>query len=384
MIRIKKEQLKYFITILPFCFPEIFYFQIYFRSIIIIWKILVVFYAFFLGVKNISHINGATKYLLLMCTEIMVISFLNYNLPSEMLYIAAIIILFKIYLEEDAQSLLIVITHILETLIVVNLITVLLYPDGLYTTLGSTGREANWFLGYKNPMVRLMIPACVFSHAYSLLYNSKYTKWAWWMTIISFVTVVLVDSSTGILGIFTFSLISFMCNKKIGLSLIKKINLKKILFIIFLINFLILELRKQNFFVFIIETLLHRSADNLTGRTTIWDISVGIISENPWFGYGAASDSVMHSYIYASHPHNYILYLLIQGGIVALVLFVAMVIVSDKALAGVTSIEYKGIVLAGIISFWIMGIAESLTGAYFMYPLFILCTLPPKTKKNIL
>ena len=80
----------------------------------------------------------------------------------------------------------------------------------------------------------------------------------------------------------------------------------------------------------------------------------------------------MEPILLAPHPHNYFLHILIQGGIIGFILLLNVIFTADKSIRRTKNNLSKYIVSSGIISFYIMGITESLTAALLMYPMYIL------------
>lgn len=378
-MKFKKKILLYIYLILPFCLPELFYFNKYLSIIMVGWKSSSTLWSFILLYKLKFKLNKTEIFILIYISEILLISFSYKTIPSEIVYSAVVVILFIYYMRVDPQIFIKTIVSILELLIIINFITILIFPNGMYTTVSegmfSSGLNINWFLGYKNPMVRLMIPTCTFSFIYSILYNKKRIIWSWCILAISFITVIIVKSSNGILGILILCFYIFLSNKKYAQIFLQYINLIRTFIVVLIVNFLIVIFRKQVIFSFIINVILNRSSIHLSGRTAIWDAALKVLVENPIWGYGEATSRVLQNQIYAPHPHNYILYVLLQGGVIALLLLTLIIVSANSNLryAFHENKSYYCIILGAISAFWVIGVGESLTGAYFFYPLFILC-----------
>lgn len=366
----------YLLLLLPFCLPEIVYFSSTISWIVRIWKIFVVLYSFTIGLKYYRELSGCTKPLVLMFLYIALVSCFNWSIPYVAAYEISLVILFNHYNITKDWNFLKIFVRISEIFIIANLVTILVYPDGMYSTVEiideGVGYEKNWLLGYKNPMIRFMLPACVVSH---VLYGGDKGKkeWrAWGLTIISLVTTLLVDSSTGFGGMLLF-ILTILLYKYGDWKLAKKLfTLKNILIVVLLIDFSFIIIQEIGGFAWIIETVFNRKSD-LTGRTDIWRVSIELIKDNPIVGYGANAGDVLAKNSYAHHPHNFLLYTLLQGGIIALSLFFATVIKANKSLLNINDSRLKGAVLGGLSSVLIMGITESLTSGFFLFVIFTFC-----------
>ena len=376
-LTVSKKSFMYALMILPFVFPEMFYFNGVLSKIIVAWKMLVVVFSGLLLIKQRLHIKKSRLFLFLFLLYNIALSFYNGVMPSFEIYELSMVIIFCYYLDRDMAEFLKVVIIIGEIMIYINFATVIIFPNGMYTTVSdyADGYSANWFLGYKNPMVRLILPICLFSYVYSEKFDKSRIFRSRILLAVSIVTVIMVKSSGGIMGLIVCALFVLGCNFKSVVEIINRLKVKAIYFLVILIDIVIVVLRQQTLFSFVIDNFLQRSTETLTGRTEIWDVAINLIVANPVFGYGESSVNLMHKYIYASHPHNYILYIVLQGGLISFILLTAFIFVTDKSLNVATknNPELRCMVLGAITSFFVMGIAESLTSAIFYYPLFALC-----------
>lgn len=98
--------------------------------------------------------------------------------------------------------------------------------------------------------------------------------------------------------------------------------------------------------------------------------------KSPVWGYGIRTNDGYRELInlstgwgYFSHPHNYILYVLIQGGILELMLISYLIIkVTRMCLANRNNYMAKMLLVFYIASF-VMGITESLVGYTLLFPI---------------
>ena len=117
---------------------------------------------------------------------------------------------------------------------------------------------------------------------------------------------------------------------------------------------------------------------SVMSRTYVWERSVQMFKESPIWGYGFRSNEGYRRLInlnlgwgYFSHPHNYVLYVLMQGGVTLAGLIIAlMLIISKKCIKMRTHFGAKILVFI-YIAFFVMGISEALTAFTMLYPLAI-------------
>ncbi|AUJ86085.1 O-antigen ligase family protein [Enterococcus sp. CR-Ec1] len=143
--------------------------------------------------------------------------------------------------------------------------------------------------------------------------------------LIFFLVLSFIGGGKGALvtNIFAFSLYSFY----------SKITLKRFLYIIFccVIGYLvILNISNKNIELYSgIERALSFLSldmqtlwDNSSGRESIYNITIGLISQKPILGWGIGSSNFT---ILRSYPHNLFLEILLDGGIVYFLIFLAAI-----------------------------------------------------------
>lgn len=180
--------------------------------------------------------------------------------------------------------------------------------------------------------------------------------------------MILVDSSTGVMGLIIFVTVLIITQMKF---FDKYITLYRGFISYLIVNFLVITGLAEKYIGFLIEGILHRSM-TFTGRTTTWERAGEIISKNIMTGIGDYPPDMMLSAIGGSHPHNYFLYILLQTGIIGVMILLYTTKVTDRIIATVSDKKSCNIIIATIIAFYVMGITESLTGATLMYPLYII------------
>ena len=255
---------------------------------------------------------------------------------------------------------------IFELYIYINLLTIILSPNtqSYYAT--------TWFLGYKNFHIRTILPVVCISMIRSYMHAGRLTIRTVLLLITSFVTFILNDSATSLVGFTTFLGFLFFFHKK-DTALPKFINLKIIL-IMYGISCIVIVINQNiSQFSFFIETLLERNL-TLTSRTKIWNLTLKLLNHHLIIGYGYLGPSnfrKLYSKVY-NHPHNYLLYQLMIGGILLLIILLIGYIFADNNLKNSTNKIYGKIVLFCLSAFLIMGITESLTSTILLNPMLIL------------
>lgn len=205
-----------------------------------------------------------------------------------------------------------------------NLISIYLFPNGLYE---SELYWQNWILGNRNLFTAYLIVFCLVAYIYRGNGGGKFREWG--IYIGSFMNVFLVKSTTSIIG---FALMILL----ILISRVWKKTFKVPIFV--WINFTafvaIVVFRIQNIFSVFIENILRKTL-SFTGRTDLWDTVIQFVKESPFIGYGIQDTVVTTTRLgfnWASHAHNMFLQQLYTGGIPQFLLYIYLIYLSYKAL----------------------------------------------------
>ncbi|MDE6848097.1 MAG: O-antigen ligase family protein [Ruminococcus sp.] len=192
------------------------------------------------------------------------------------------------------------------------------------------------------------------------------------LIVCSALTFVFNGSSTSLVGYAVFLLLIFLFNKN-NKKLPKLLSLRTGVIAVLVFFVLIVILRMQNLFSFIIVDVLNKDL-TLHNRTIIWDRTFELIEKKLYTGYGYMSGTSygeLMNNIYFAHPHNYLLYIIFTGGISLLVVIMLGYYLADKNLRKTNRSIYSKVTLFTLLSFFLMGLTESLTGTVFIYPMLI-------------
>lgn len=227
-------------------------------------------------------------------------------------------------------------------LIIIDFISILLYPNGLYRT---NLYAENWILGYKTQRVNTAIPAIAALSTSSICKKKRITLRTWVMLFISILAAFLSQATGGLVAVILFSLFFFlvygMGGKEFGQHIILKLlNAKVVLVLVIALNIVISVIQNIQMFEYIIVDLLDKST-TLTGRTIIWTQCLEIIREHPLFGVGYLNSTEFVNLTGISggtQPHNMILGFLVYSGFIGLTLYA---IPLYKSIASIDKANYK-------------------------------------------
>ena len=178
----------------------------------------------------------------------------------------------------------------------------------------TTNDGAYWFLGQQNELFRYMLPGFCVSLLYGYMHNNYYRTIP--LCIAINVIAVYSKSSTTLLCILVLDLFTF------GYRLTKLLN-AKVLVSSVVILFVFIVLIQSSSLNGIITSLFGKST-TYHGRAPIWQYVIRQILNHPIIGSGRGNFFVSQWYE-ATHSHDYYLELAFRGGIIAVILFVAVV-----------------------------------------------------------
>lgn len=248
-------------------------------------------------------------------------------------------------------------------LLIINIATILLFPEGLYINPVNLTNQ-NWLLGYKNSHILFILPTIFVSIINSLRNNNKIKINCWLIILLSFFNIVLVDSGTSLVGLFILILMILL--SKI-VSKFKFFSARNYLIIFYVLVFLIVVLRFQNYFDYIIVDVLNRDL-TFTGRTYIWDYALESIKSNMLFGYGEKSFIYfLRTGTVVKSTHDELLQIFYNYGIIGFTLFSTLLFIAVNKLSKNKNKKIAYVISTFLLVWFIMMITESYELQYFIY-----------------
>lgn len=264
-------------------------------------------------------------------------------------------------------------------LISINLLTQIIYPNGMY--IDSKGFSYYWLLGQKNLIILYCLPTIIFTVFLDEINNKKsiYTICTF---LVSLISVFISKSATSLVIIVFITFSIFIRNI---ISNIKLFNIKNYVIIYFIFQLLLVNLKLTSVFS---RLFLKLNRDfTLTGRIYIWNRALQLIKEKLLLGWGCVTSITWynpqyHVYTVASHCHNYILQILFQTGIVGMIIFFALLLSTIINLYKCKNNKIINIMSLILFGYFIMMITESFSFILLFYILIFLYNLPIFLKKK--
>lgn len=212
--------------------------------------------------------------------------------------------------------------NIFSFFIYANFITLLLFPNGIWMTEDGNAR----FLigGNYNQMGGFIIVGLTTNLAY--YHMNPYAKRSslFLLFSIALLTVTLVGSQTSTVGVAALLLFVLAPTEKI-----RKLGFVAMIVLYFIFQhltvFSLTEYSENSYFGKFITQGLKKDL-TFTERTTIWRSTQLMIIKSPVIGYGRQDEEWHYANIDGMMPHNWVLTLLLKGGVVLLGIFVIIMI----------------------------------------------------------
>lgn len=283
-----------------------------------------------------------------------------------------------------------VLLHYLELMIFINLLTLILFPNGMYSS-GAYSR--NYWMGYDNTHIRWQIPALAISFIYSFATRKKITARTWGLTFIVLISTVLIEAGTATVAVIVFSmgmiyiLIGKHKDKERGIKFFNPLFALGIGIIGSIIVVGGTVLGSQIGIIARFSSLLGKDSATLTGRNYIWMNALAAIKNNLVWGLGyetadMTSLKLVNKIGYGSSPHNLCLEVLYNGGIVLAAIIIMIYIVLHFVLR-----KYKEVPVVSICGLWlliisIMGITEPQYSSQLRLAWIVIGNIPYLCKEN--
>lgn len=271
------------------------------------------------------------------------------------LRILTLVLLINLFVNKHLFYLLKSFNFVFGIYIVLNLMTYVVFTNGLYLDNPREGQyRLAWLLGIENQFAYVLIPGTVLTFIYSLYKYNKISKYAWFIFMVSIITIIVSWSATAVVTL-AFIIVSLVV---INIEKLKKYYNISILTILYVVIWIFaVQINKFKELNVLIEKFLKKDI-TLSGRTYIWDEVFYKIPESLWLGFGNNTRVFVSVFNKEYRAHNMILQIVLDNGIVSLFLLLLIFIVVGIRIHKSYN-PIKLYILLGIFSILIGGLAES-------------------------
>lgn len=266
------------------------------------------------------------------------------------------------------------IKYYLGVLLTVNLITMILLPDGIIRTKTMWKTfDPMWILSLANSMTPYVLATLILTMvSIQRNRNFKKSKIDYFILAVCVTTSIIANSATQLTGT-ALLLLPYLYKKVRKQEKKSKVHITAYMVTAITLFLLLVLWNRTDLFSFLVVNVLRRDL-TFTSRLRIWNASIGSVVHKPIFGYGIKDITIIQTMLLASHQHDYYLHLLFQGGLLAFVPFVMMLNCCRLSLTKHKS-EYNFLLSISLFAFLIVFITESYGEGTYIAPFYIIIIL---------
>lgn len=251
--------------------------------------------------------------------------------------------------------------EVIGAICIIVVISVIINLPIMISKLNEEG--ALYFIGGKNALSMFLVPGAFLFLIHSLEKERKIRVECIVVLALCLFSVLIGDSGTGIVVVFFSFLFAIM---------IMKFNIKKWICVLSILLFYVLLLLFSNAFLntelWSYFTGILGKDSSLTSRVALWDAVKDIISDNWLFGSGRGTEipyiNQWRENRLSHEAHNFILEILMEGGVVALAIYGALLYkIIDKL--DMKDVRNE-IVFISICALLINGLTEATVNSFFV------------------
>ena len=189
------------------------------------------------------------------------------------------------------------------------------------------------------------------------------------LSIVIIASLSMVGSMTSLSMILVFLLFCVLPSAKFRKIMVASLFAVFVLFEVFVV-FNGRGLENNQLAVYIIEDLLHKDI-TFTYRTYMWYSALKVIMKSPLWGWGFVDLDwyVSNMSSFAKGPHNFVLSVFINGGLILFSLYVVICIYAYNGIKHYFSERRAQILLMGIVTLYFMSLMEMYPYPFMMLPL---------------
>lgn len=299
----------------------------------------------------------------------------------RLLYYSYCLLLATFGMKKDPKTFLRSVRNVLFVLVVLNAVTIILKPDGLYTLTKMTGEEDNryWFLGFKNGISKYSVFLITLSGAYHLLTRKAKDFFIFYISFaVSVISAVMIESSGGLVGVCLSFLIAVFVRKTKNsgiMSMARMRNYAIVIACVFATVVLTTSLLTNPLVVYFVTEVLGEKI-TLSGRLPIWAAVLQIVSQHfiGGVGYlgGEGNARLIGHTANTVDAHDYYLEFLLEGGIIAFTILVLFFLQMTRKLDKYRKNDSVAVLAGGLFTLMLVLIAENCNND-FMWIFFGIC-----------
>ena len=240
---------------------------------------------------------------------------------SNLLTPMVTVLLFQYYMKDgSAFKFLRIAQLILGILIILNLITIIVRPNGMY--IDDRGWVDNWILGYRNLHIYYFLP---FLAIYGIVEYIKRNRIGIGLYVMVIFITISSALSRSITTLFAIAFVALFIGLFENNNLPKILSIRNICLVSFVLSILFIFFSFQNHISGIFGNILGRDFSTFSRRTLIWARAAADFFEKPLFGYGIIKYEGIFKSWDVGQMHNMYLDVLVVGGLALLSVFALLI-----------------------------------------------------------
>ena len=299
----------------------------------------------------------------------------------RLLYYSYCLLFATFGMKKDPKTFLRSVRNVLFVLVVLNTVSIILKPDGLYSIAMMTGEDDTryWFLGFKNGIGKYCVFLITIGGAYHVLTKKAKDFFILYISFaVSVISTVMIESSGGLVGVCLSFLIALFVRKTKNsgiMSMARMRNYAIVITFIFATVVLTTSLLTNPLVVYFVTEVLGEKI-TLSGRLPIWAAVLRIVSQHFIGGVGSLGGKANARLIGQTDntvdAHDYYLEFLLEGGIIAFTLLVLFFLQMTRQLDKYRKNDAVAILAGGLFTLMMILIVENCNND-FMWIFFGIC-----------
>lgn len=249
--------------------------------------------------------------------------------------------LFEIAIKKNIYKFLDYICKILSLYVVINLLSIILIPNGFFITESKT---PIYFLGIHNRFIFWMLPLMCFLCVNAYITKKRITWKEYFIYFVCLVTLIQQWAVGAMLGLGLFIIYFIFISKRKA----KIANYDTYLFIYFGMWIILTFTGLLDALQWVTMALFNKGG-TIQARLSLWDRAVYYSKKDLihlLFGYGLEKNEVVKSKFWYIHVHNNLLNVMYQSGIIGAIMYSSMFVSIRNILN-----KYKNVNVAKVIAF---------------------------------
>lgn len=269
--------------------------------------------------QKISNFNiGLVSFFIVIAVSTIMHSGPLVPVVSIALDVVTLLVFLDYGLSWDSKRTIKILANVLNAMCVIGFLTTIIWPNGLWLNV-EKGTKLFLLGGNYNSIGPRFLMALIVN----ALYYEKQTSWMpviWVMTVIAYISIWTVGSMTSLVGVSLFTLYLIVRTRWSIDKVYVWIGFFMLVCAQFVFVFMHNEANVNPISTYFVENILGKSSD-FTFRTGIWIRSMILFKKSFWIGFGFQDVDFYYAMIDGRTPHNYILNILLKGGVVGFTVF---------------------------------------------------------------